>query len=206
MHKPLHIRGVIFDLDGTLVSSSLDFIQIRKAIGCPVADVLAHVDSLSDEERRQAMGTIESFEMQDALTSVPLEGAHECIGLLEKLGLPKAILTRNCQQATRHKLAHGRWQFDAILSRDDAPPKPSPEGLLTIAKQWQIPHHQLVYLGDYHYDVDAANHAGMISCLYAPDTTPDTTPDYSDRAQYVFSHLDDFSHWLSVHSVSEQLV
>lgn len=30
-----HIKGIIFDLDGTLVSSSLDFNAIRRDIGCP---------------------------------------------------------------------------------------------------------------------------------------------------------------------------
>ena len=30
-----NIRGVIFDLDGTLVSSELDFSLIKAQVGCP---------------------------------------------------------------------------------------------------------------------------------------------------------------------------
>ncbi len=42
-----HIRGIVFDLDGTLVTSNLDFSLIRSELGCPDGlDVLAYVDQL----------------------------------------------------------------------------------------------------------------------------------------------------------------
>ncbi|MEC7509296.1 MAG: HAD family hydrolase, partial [Pseudomonadota bacterium] len=42
------IRGVIFDLDGTLVESSLNFTQMRADVGCPQnEDILTFVNALS---------------------------------------------------------------------------------------------------------------------------------------------------------------
>ena len=47
------IKGVIFDLDGTLVESSLNFTRMRADIGCPQdEDILTFVDALSCDETK----------------------------------------------------------------------------------------------------------------------------------------------------------
>ena len=47
------IKGVIFDLDGTLVESSLNFTQMRADVGCPQhEDILTFVNALSCAKTR----------------------------------------------------------------------------------------------------------------------------------------------------------
>ncbi|NRQ01570.1 HAD family hydrolase [Marinobacterium sp. xm-d-530] len=60
-----HIRGIVFDLDGTLVTSTLDFNQIRLDIGCPAdVDVLSFVETLSLPERADAEAIIHQHEVE----------------------------------------------------------------------------------------------------------------------------------------------
>ena len=71
------IKGVIFDLDNTLVSSSLDFKTLKLSIGCRTdEDILEFVDKIeSTEHRQQADAKILAHEYNDAISSEILTGA-----------------------------------------------------------------------------------------------------------------------------------
>ena len=44
-----------------------------------------------------------------------------------------------------------------------------------------MPVDNVIYVGDYLYDIQAAHNANMRACLYAPNETPP----YADQADYV---------------------
>jgi HAD superfamily hydrolase (TIGR01549 family) len=160
------LAGVIFDLDNTLVTSSLNFIDIKRAISCPPdSDVLQYLDTLPVQQKIEASTKIVEFEMRDAHSSSLLTGTAEVLTLLNSLKLPCAIVTRNCREATAIKLAKNGIKIDVVFSREDHKAKPAPDALLHIADLWQIPAEKLMYVGDYLYDVQAANNANMQSCL-----------------------------------------
>lgn len=54
--KRRSIRGVVFDMDGTLtVDGLIDFPALKRAAGCPPGvDVLAYLASLAGAERKKA--------------------------------------------------------------------------------------------------------------------------------------------------------
>ena len=57
------IKGVIFDMDGTLTLPVLDFKGIRESLGlAPGTDILPTVQQYSPEERAKAMTIIEGYE------------------------------------------------------------------------------------------------------------------------------------------------
>jgi hypothetical protein len=62
--EPLtEIKGVIFDMDGTLTLPVLDFKGIRDSLGLtPGTDILPTVQKYSPEERDKAMAIIEEYE------------------------------------------------------------------------------------------------------------------------------------------------
>ncbi len=178
------LQGFIFDLDGTLMESSLDFVALKRAINCPPqTDILAFVDSLVEPFKREAQSIIQQHEMLDAEQAKWIKGAQNCIKRIQKQGLPLAIVTRNCRPATQLKLTQNSLQVPIIITREDGPPKPDPTTLLGVARQWGISVTQLAYVGDYLYDLQAANNAGMLGCLYAPDGLPH----YAHLADWVFS-------------------
>ena len=183
------LKGVIFDMDGTLFSSQLDFALIRKQLDChPDEDILEFVARQHKEQQQYAHQVILDHELADAQQATLLPEVESAILALQERGIPMAIVTRNCQQATQIKVARNPLPIELILTRDDAPAKPDPSALLHIAKHWELQPQQLVYVGDYKYDIQAAHNASMHACLYAPQGIPD----YGHQADFViecFSEL-----------------
>jgi HAD superfamily hydrolase (TIGR01509 family) len=179
-------QGVIFDLDNTLVSSSLNFKHIRAEIGCTEhTDLLTYIEQLPEAEAQAAMDIVLSHEYQDAESAVLMPGVVECLAALAEQNIKMAVVTRNCQHAAHLKLAKTGLKFDIVLTRDDAPAKPDPTALLQVADSWQVNPSQCVYVGDFLFDIQAADNAQMDSCLYILDGRPD----YADTATHTIKHF-----------------
>jgi HAD superfamily hydrolase (TIGR01509 family) len=182
------IKGVIFDLDGTLVSSALNFSLIKAQIGCPceqdLLDYIAQLPALS--LRDQAMAIVHQHELHDAQQATMLPGVNEAVTALKAKNIPMAIVTRNCSQAAAIKLQQNSLPIEVVLTRSDAPAKPNPSALNTIATLWNISPSNLIYVGDFLYDIQAAHNANMRACLYVAETMPA----YAEQADYI---LHDFS-------------
>lgn len=184
------LAGIIFDLDGTLVSSQLDFPWLRQAVGCPEhMDILQHLANLPAAEQQHGHRVIEQHELEDAHSAQWLPGAAALVQTILKLNLPVAIVTRNSPKAAQIKRDNNQIPISTMLTRADAPAKPDPSALLNIAKQWQIQPHAIAYVGDYKYDLEAARNAGMQAYLYAPNHEPD----YACLAHLVYQHHDELA-------------
>ncbi len=186
-HKLL---GVIFDLDNTLVSSSLNFDSIRDALGCSKEiDLLNFVDSLPKKQQIDANKVIVEYEINDALSANKLAGTDELLALLTKLSIPCAIVTRNCKQAALLKLKNNNIDVPILLTREDHKAKPAPDALLHLAQYWNTPPENLLYVGDYLYDLQAAQNANTMSCL----VTSAKTVSYASLASIVVNDLTELS-------------
>lgn len=160
----LRIDAVIFDLDGTLVSSELDFRAIRRQLGCPADhDLLEHIDAMPAGKAQAAHQIVLDHEMADAHGARHLPGAGELLEFLRRMALPFGVVTRNCRAAAQIKLS--QMSVDHLVCREDCPPKPAPDGLLRLASGWRIHPARVLFVGDYLYDLEAAENAGMPSCL-----------------------------------------
>jgi phosphoglycolate phosphatase-like HAD superfamily hydrolase len=150
------------------VETSLDFAAIKRDIGCPAKDdILTFIDNLScSKQQDEASRIVVEHELHDAQTSVWLPGAQAFVEIARRHALPLAIVTRNCRQATELKLNRNNMGIDIVITREDAPAKPDPIALLSIADGWQIETNEIAYLGDYIYDIQAAHNANMQAWLY----------------------------------------
>ncbi|MGR6872379.1 HAD family hydrolase [Pseudomonas sp. HK3] len=185
--------GVIFDLDGTLVESSLDFPFLRQSLDCPDdMDLLTHVASLDAKSQAHANAFIEQHELDDAQDAKWLPGAFELVSAIAALGLPMAIVTRNSSEAASIKVKNNNIPISTVLTRADAPAKPDPTALLMVAKDWQQSPKTIMYVGDYKYDLQAAINAGMHGCLFAPNETPD----YANLAHSICTDYHDLTTYL----------
>lgn len=161
------IKAIVFDLDNTLVSSNMNFQWLREQVGCPQEhDLLSYVDDIQcPQQSAKATELILQHEMDDAAHSAPMPGCLTLLSFIEKNDLHTAIITRNCEMAALRKVTHNRLNISRIITREHFPPKPAPDSLLALANEWALKPHQVLYVGDYLYDLQAAFNACMPSCL-----------------------------------------
>ncbi|TMO83019.1 HAD family hydrolase [Pseudoalteromonas spongiae] len=178
-----HIKGVIFDLDSTLVTCKLCFKTMRKEIGCPLEqDILQFVDALDEPKQSIANHTIKRLELDDAHSATWIEGAEHFVQYLINKNYPTAIITRNSVEASSIKIANNQIPIETVITREDAPAKPDPTALLMLAEKWNIAPANLLYIGDFLHDINIAKNAGVESALFCEFETPD----YAHQADYVF--------------------
>ncbi|HHK3072919.1 HAD family hydrolase, partial [Pseudomonas aeruginosa] len=88
---------------------------------------------------------------------------------LQRRGVRLGILTRNDHQLALITLEAiglgGCFPTEHILGRGEARPKPDPDGLLRIARRWNVTPAELVMVGDYRFDLDCGRAAGSRTVL-----------------------------------------
>ena len=186
-----HIKAVVFDLDGTLVDSRLNFNAMCDDIGWPRGTAILEQLALTSDaaEIARIENIIRQHEMAGAQTASWMPGAEQCLQLLLQAGMPLALLTRNMRDATQLTLQRLQIPIERVLTREDCAAKPSPEGLHIVASELGIEAAQLLYVGDYIFDLQTAANAGAVSCLYLNDSNQH----FVEQADWAFCHFDELA-------------
>lgn len=179
-------KAVLFDMDGTLIDSSLDFDCIRAELGLPKVPLLEAIATMPDQRRRHAEAVLQQHEDRAARQGTLFQHARETLDLLASRGLPVALLTRNSRRSVDLVLARHALAFDAIRTRDDGVNKPSPEPVRALCRSLGVDPAQTVLVGDYLFDIEAAQSAGSLAVLIVHQ---DQLPDFAHRADQVIRSL-----------------
>ena len=166
-------RGVIFDMDGTLVDSALDFAAMRREMGLPDGvPILEGLLELSQSQRVAAHKVLDRHEAEGVRKARMMPGAAELLADLRVHGLKLGLLTRNSTAVTRATMERVDLSLDVVVTRDDGPRKPDPAGVLSICEQWQIPPAEVVMIGDFRFDIEAGRRAGARTVLFTEGRDP----------------------------------
>ena len=179
--------GVIFDMDGTLIEPLLDFGAIRDELGVSPQDgIVETIESMPAGDREKARRLLLDHELSAARRAGLMPGASSAVRAVRSAGLKTALLTRNSARAMEIVLRRfGNLHFDLTWSREDGPIKPEPDGVLRACNELGIQPERTACVGDFHYDITAANAAGAISILLVPADRPV----WADEADHVISTL-----------------
>lgn len=185
------IKGIIFDLDGTLVDTLDDLTESMNAglaaLGCATR---------TPDECRQMIGNgltkfaeraigQQNVALRDRLLDAmkthyrfnclnkthPYDGMPEVIETLRQKGLRLAVLTNKNQDPaeviTRHYF--GDEAFDPVIGyAPDRPVKPNPQGVSDILRRWQLQPDEVILAGDSETDAETAANAKIrfIGCQW----------------------------------------
>ena len=182
------ISGIIFDLDGTLVDSGLDFELMRREMGLPAGvPILEGIKGLTEAEAERCRRILHEHEWAGCERGTLLPGVAEFLAALGKRNLPIGIVTRNSRDVSLATLRQLRVNYDVLLTRDDGPIKPDPWPVAAICRRWHVPPEQVAMVGDFRFDVESGRAAGTRTVLLA-GVDPSAYPN-EEGADLVLSSL-----------------
>ena len=158
-------RHWVFDLDGTLTLPVHDFAAIRAALGVPDGvDILGFLAALPHLQADPLHERLQEIEEELAGKTAAAAGAVRFIEYLHRRSDRVGVLTRNTREnalRTLEAIGVGRYFLaECVVGRDEAHPKPDPDGIYKLAALWKVTPAAMVMVGDYLYDLQAGQPAG----------------------------------------------
>lgn len=185
----MRLEAVVFDLDGVLIDSQLDYRRMREAIYRLLREAGVELEGFEDlkiwemlnlaHRRYIEQGGSEADwrrlmrRIDEALSQIELEAlprvkmnpeAPEVLETLRARGLKIGVATRSCRLYAERSLEGVglRRYVDALLARDDVlHPKPDPRHLLAVIELLKVEPSEALYIGDTTTDLETARRAGV---------------------------------------------
>jgi len=157
-------------MDGTLTLPIHDFVHMKQMLGVPEDDdIIEYMNSLSEDQHQIARQKLDDIERGLAVKAQPAPGLYPFMEALSKESIQMGILTRNAQDIAIQTLEHIRcdqyFSPESIKGRDDAIPKPDPDGINKLLSQWGKSSDEAVMVGNYIYDLQSGINAGTSTIL-----------------------------------------
>lgn len=167
----------VFDMDGTLTVAVHDFPAIKRALDIPSdQDILSHLAALPAADAAVKQAWLLDHERVLAQAAQAAPGAVALVRELHRRGERLGILTRNARELVSVTLEtiglRECFDWDDIIGRDEARPKPDPDGLWHLSRQWAVTPAQMVMVGDFSFDLDCARAAGAYAVLVNQPDNP----------------------------------
>ncbi len=167
----------------------MDIGRIKKEIFGFVGEqpLLEMIEALPAHKREEALARVVEHELRAARRAELKPGAREVIESLRSRGIALALATRNCRQAWEIVAERFSLAFDAVVTREDAQPKPSPEQFLLALKLLGVSPEHALAVGDHAFDYLAARGAGIKIALLESKFSRQ----YLGEADYILRSLKD---------------
>lgn len=167
MNALLSRRCWIFDMDGTLTVPIHDFDAIRRQLdlpaGEPILEAIARLPATAASELHHRLAMIErelalrAQVQEDALALVDVLSADPArlLGVVTRNSHALAGLTLEAVSLDR------AFPDESRVGRDEALPKPNPDGIALLLERWGAQPSEAVMVGDYLFDLQAGRAAGV---------------------------------------------
>ncbi len=210
------IKGVIFDLDGTLIDTLEGYIEafnhgikrfglepisreklatfLNRALALETILIEIFPATFQDNEARsQCLAEIVDayFELQERNVSLK-PGVAEVLSQLKETGVKIGIVTGRTTSGETKRLELRRLgidQFiDCMVTAAEAPRKPAPDGIIKCAQQLGLSPAECIAVGDSQADIITGKAAGLITVAIAGGVATEEAL-RQEKPDYVISNL-----------------
>jgi phosphoglycolate phosphatase len=181
------IKGLLFDLDGTLLDSapdlvgSLNFLRAQQGLGSlPVRKMESAASAGAvgllqagmpkadaDTVERWRLAFLEHYQQNSFTHSTLFDGAAELISYLQSHSMPWGIVTNKPEYLTHPILAAAKLDnlVTAVVCGDTIEEKkPHPAPVLHACELLRLDPEQVLFVGDDPRDLEAGAAAGVMNC------------------------------------------
>ncbi|MHA1347663.1 MAG: HAD family hydrolase [Candidatus Heimdallarchaeaceae archaeon] len=192
------IQLIVFDLDGTLIQSKIDYMGIRDEVREMLIDLVPPDEfQIIKNTPTTILNLVELVKEKDSVGGL-YEKAWQIVEEAERIGYEEAkidddvhstltklqlenfdiaIFTNNSRKLTDYGMKNfklGQYT-DVIITRDDVKEaKPNPEGLIKIMNHFNKSTEQTIFIGDSWLDAETAQEAGVDFIYFGDSSAPGT--------------------------------
>jgi len=157
----MKLKGVIFDMDGTVVDVTYDWNQIRAELNTQGEPILVYLNGLEEPEKSEKWKVLEKYEREATEKARLKPGMRGFLGLLNQKAIKKALVTNNSQRNVSFLLEKFNLEFDCVISRESGLWKPSGAPFQAVLEKLGLKKEECCVVGDSHFDIKAAKEAGI---------------------------------------------
>ena len=205
---------IIFDMDGTLIQSDIDYEGMRMKIlqflkeiiheekynelltnPIPILDMLTIIkESESNGEKlKEAWDIIQNFELKGYEKAIIEDDVIETLQKLKDLNCINVVYTNNSRKLTDYAIKKFNIIdfVDYVLTRDDVTKsKPHLEGLEIILKRFKKQKNEVLFVGDSWLDAEIAKNGGIKFVLFRKEGVPGTRK-FTIDSRYTIEKISD---------------
>lgn len=182
----MNYKGVIFDLDGTLVNSLTDLANSVNTVlteyKLPTYDIESYKYRVGNGIRKLVERSLpegkqdllepalarfkEIYAKHNLDHTAPYDGIVDLLKALQQQNIKIGVCTNKHDEAAKEiiRIIFGDNIFDEIIGdKQGLKRKPDPGKVLMIAKYWGIKPEEIAYLGDSDVDMQTAQNANMFA-------------------------------------------
>ena len=183
-------------MDGVVVHQRLDFPEIKREIfGDTEGFILERMVTLPLVERLRAEAILERHENAAAVLAEPMDGIHSFLAWMDTRGLRRGLVTRNSRKSVELVLSRLGFVFDAVITREDAPPKPAPDPVWAACRGLGVEPPEVLFVGDFEFDMLSGRRAGAQTVLLRNGTITE-----SAHADLAVDSLAELREWIEGHA------
>jgi len=183
------VAAVIFDLDGTLIKSNIDFVKMKNMIiayfrslgvdskifsaSRPTFEIVqkgielferTRSEETVSKVRRQVDRIMTDVEMEQVDSVSAISGVSETMKWLKEEEIKIGILTRSCREYALKSLETTGLSklVDFVSARDDVDrPKPDPDQVMMLAQKMNVNLEETLMVGDHPIDALCAKNSNV---------------------------------------------
>ena len=151
---------IIFDMDGTLFTSNVDWAKVKKRLNVDGSTILEKLynGNFPDTE---GISYLEEIEEKNTRECKPFPGSLEFVNNIKSRGIPVSLVTNNSKKNAEYLLNKFGFEFDAIITREVNMWKPSPDAFRFLMEKFNADPRNTMSIGDSDFDVTASVKSGL---------------------------------------------